>query len=134
MPSSFMQPDTDFQRSWWRLTETGVQSREVSSTTGKKRDKWERPTAIDQVKSVAAPKESRVRGPAKVDSNSLAEGRNPHLRRGHIRQQAHGSQHSERKQIFINPMWVNYVPIDDETTPAPTVTVKAASPRQLVRR
>jgi hypothetical protein len=29
----------------------------------------------------------------------------PHLRRGHIRQQAHGPQNSERKQIFINPMW-----------------------------
>jgi hypothetical protein len=26
-------------------------------------------------------------------------------------------------------MWINYVPLDDETTPAPTVTVKAASPR-----
>jgi hypothetical protein len=58
----------------------------------------------------------------------------PHLGRGHIRQQAHGPQHSERKEIFINPMWVNYALIDDETTPAPTITVKAASPRQLVRR
>jgi hypothetical protein len=28
----------------------------------------------------------------------------PHLRRGHIRQQAHAPQHSERKQIFIDPM------------------------------
>src|SRR5262249_51587558 len=58
----------------------------------------------------------------------------PHLRRGHIRQQAHGPQHRERKPIFISPMWVNYAPVDDETTPAPTVTVKAASTRQLVRR
>jgi hypothetical protein len=57
-----------------------------------------------------------------------------HLRRGHIRQQEHGPQHNERKQIFINPMWINYVPLDGETTPAPTVTVKAASPPQFVRR
>jgi hypothetical protein len=53
----------------------------------------------------------------------------PHLRRGHIRQQTHGPQHSERKEIFINPIWINYVPFDDETTPAPTITVKVASPR-----
>jgi hypothetical protein len=39
---------------------------------------------------------------------------------GHIRQQAHGLQHSERKQIFVNPMWISYVPPDDETTPAQT--------------
>jgi hypothetical protein len=58
----------------------------------------------------------------------------PHLRRGHIRQQAHGPQHSERKQIFVDPMWINYVPLEDETTPAPTITVKVASPRQLFRR
>jgi hypothetical protein len=53
----------------------------------------------------------------------------PHLRRGHIRQQAYGPHHSERKQIFINPVWINYVPFDDETTPAPMITVKAASQR-----
>jgi hypothetical protein len=40
----------------------------------------------------------------------------PHLRRRHIRQQAHGPKHSERKQIFINPMWINYVPPEDETS------------------
>ena len=53
----------------------------------------------------------------------------PHLRRGHIRQQTHGPQHSERKEIFINPIWINHVPFDDETTPAPMITVKVASPR-----
>jgi hypothetical protein len=58
----------------------------------------------------------------------------PHLRHGHIRQQAHGPQHSERRQIFVNPMWVNYAPIDDETAPVPTITVKAATPRQVVCR
>jgi hypothetical protein len=57
----------------------------------------------------------------------------PHLRRGHIRQQAHGPQHSERKQIFINPIRINYVPFDDETTPAPTITVKMASPHSESR-
>jgi hypothetical protein len=68
-----------------------------------------------------------VRGPAPTSAD-------PHLRRGHIRQHAHGPQHSERKQISINPMWINYVPPDDETTPAPTVTVKMASPRTIPSR
>jgi hypothetical protein len=31
-------------------------------------------------------------------------------------------------------MWINNVPFDDETTPAPTITVEAVSPRQLDRR
>jgi hypothetical protein len=53
----------------------------------------------------------------------------PHLRRGHIRQQPHRPHNSERKQIFINPVWINHVPLDDEATPAPTVTVKVALPR-----
>jgi hypothetical protein len=49
----------------------------------------------------------------------------PHLRRGHIRQQARGPPHSERKRILIDPMWVNYVPLDDASiTPAPQITVR----------